>query len=312
MADKRQKTVSYRRAQWVNEDPASINLAMCIRDAAAKLTTFADRTVARGGGQLVSLAAIDTDASKGHYLHIVADTPGEAASIVPTNEPRSTSINVSTAPPPDNADFMDGDAFLYVRGDDVCLCATSLTDAAVRFFLVEFFRKAKIRKDADRFELIKAANLNKIALVHHQGVREIEIKGTIFKATADYNKRKGQPVTMLSAVSRELKAVLNVPNDVNEDALNVMITLHADKRRKGIVLGEKRLEELSTSLLEHGEDDDDFVIVTKLGQKITQTELFMRAPASIARLGKSVERDDAWKEVKHFYDGLAASGALEG
>ncbi|MDB5462669.1 MAG: hypothetical protein JWP23_1058 [Phenylobacterium sp.] len=312
MAEQREKTVSYRRAEWRIDHAASINLGMCISLALAKCKTVAERTVGRGNGQFVSLAAHKQDENTGHYLHLVVDTPGESASVVPADKRDATELKVSTALPPPNTDFMDGDAFIYVHHNDVCLCTTSTTDSTARYFLTELFRKSGIRRDATLFELTKVGNLDKIALLQSQGVREIELRGTIYKASADYTKRKGKPAGLLSRIARDFKAVLDVPHDVNHDALRIGLTFTIDRRFKGIAVGEKRLKDLAEATINDAEDDDEFVIETMLGQKITQTELFMKTVIPIESLGKSVDRDKAWKAVKSFYDQLDNSGALEG
>jgi hypothetical protein len=311
MTEKREKTVSYRRAQWLVDNPASINLAMCVKQAAQKLRTNAERTLARSNGQLIRLAAVETDDEDGHYLHLVVDTPGELGSVIPTDRGGATELVVATTAPPPNTDFMDGDAFVYVRGNDVCLCTSATTDAAIRWFLAEFFKVAAIRQDAWKFNLIKVGNLSKVALIHKEGVKEILLKGVISEATSTYSKRRGQPAGILGQIGREINAVLGTPNSVNEDGLNVCLALTADRRRKGLALGEKRLEELAELMLGTSEDDD-FVIETKLGQKITQSELFIKSEVKINKHGKSVDRNPAWRELKGFYDHLSTSGALEG
>ncbi len=80
LVDKREKSISYRRAQWLVDDPASINLASCINQAAVKLTTVAERTVPRGNGRFVRLAMLKPDSKGGLYLHLTEDTPGELGS----------------------------------------------------------------------------------------------------------------------------------------------------------------------------------------------------------------------------------------
>ena len=64
-SDKRERTVSYRRAQWYNKDPATISLEWCIRQACAKLKTADERSLVRGDGQYVSIAAFREEAKKG-------------------------------------------------------------------------------------------------------------------------------------------------------------------------------------------------------------------------------------------------------
>lgn len=311
MAEQRDKTVSYRRAEWLVAHPASINLSSCIRDAAKKRTTIPERTIARGGGQFIRLASILNDAEGGCYLHLTIDTPGESASVVPKVTPGLSAFEVSTTAPPSDSEFMDGDAFIYVRKNDVCLCTTATSDAAVRYFLSQFFVAAALRHDADKFELMKVADVGKIALLQSQGVKEVELRATTYKATADYTRRKGQPSWLLSEVWKQTKAILGVPHDVNEDALQVTLSLTADRRRKGIVLGEKRLETLAISAIETSEDEDDFVIITKSGQRISRKEIYLRTKVTVDKLGKSVHHEKVWNELKKFYEILESSGALE-
>ena len=207
---------------------------------------------------------------------------------------------------------MDGDAFLYVKADEVCLCSTGLRDGGIQYFLREIFKKAKLRKDAPHFELIKAANLNKIAFIKKHGIKEVELKATLYQASADYAKRKTQPFSILGAVAKQFRAVIGKDNDVTNDALKAILTIRVDHRiRKSMALGEKRVEHIATELINNQEGTDDFVIVTKDEQRISPNEIFMRSTVHIDKVGKSVDRDKAWKELKSFYKRLESSGALE-
>jgi hypothetical protein len=310
MASKREKTVSYRRAEWVNDDPSSLNLGMCLKQAADKLKSVDERTIVRASGQHVRLVSMK--ASKGGYLlHFTADTPGESASIVPKRAITVDEIQVGTAAPPADAEFMDGDAFLYVNGNDVCFCATGLRDSTIRHVLQEFFKLASIRKDAQQFDLLKIADVNKVKLLQSQGVAEIELRSTLSTATVSYNRRKHQSQSIVGAAAKQVKAVLGKEHDVTSDALRVMLVIKTDRRRLGIALGEKRLKTLATNVINNQEDDDEYIIVTKSGQRIGPSEILMRSTVMIDSIGKSVERDKAWKELQAFYEVLESSGALE-
>jgi hypothetical protein len=306
----REKTVSYRRAEWLNDDPSSINLAMCLKQAAEKLTTVDERTIVRANGQYVRVVSMKP--SKGGYLlHLTADTPGESASIVPKKAVAADEIQVRTAAPPSGAEFMDGDAFLYVNGNDVCFCTTGLRDSTIRQVLQDLFKLAAIRKDATQFDLLKIADVSKIKLLNSQGVAEIELRATLSTAAVSYNRRKQQPQSIVGAAAKQLKAIFGKEYDVTSDALRVMLILKADRRRKGITLGDKRLKTLATSIINDQEDDDEYVIVTKGGQRIGPKEILMRSTVRIDSIGKSVQRDKAWKELQGFYEALESAGALE-
>jgi hypothetical protein len=310
MANKREKTVSYRRAEWLNDDPTSLNLGMCLKQAADKLKSVDERTIVRANGQHVRLVSMKGNKG-GYLLHFTADTPGESASIVPKKAITVDEIQVGTAAPPVDAEFMDGDAFLYVNGNDVCFCATALRDSTIRHVLQDFFKLASIRKDATQFDLLKIADVNKVKLLQSQGVAEIELRSTLSTATVNYHRRRLQPQGIIGAAAKQLKAVLGKEHDVTSDALRVMLVIKTDKRRKGIALGEKRLKTLATNVVNNQEEDDEYTIVTKAGQRIGPKEILMRSTVLIDSIGKSVQRDKAWKELYAFYEVLESSGALE-
>lgn len=310
MADTRERTVSYRRADWLIQDPDSINLGSCIKQASGKLKSIEERTIQRPNGQLMKLLSLK-GYQEGHFLHITLETPGEAASVVPTVDKSVEETEISTAAPPVGTEFMDGDAFLFVKGNDVCLCTTSLHDSTVRSFLIDFFAKAKLRKDAKHFDLAKVASIPKVKLLQAQGVQEIELRASLYAATAHYLKRKAHPQGLLGSLAKQLKAVLGKENDANPDAMKAALTLKADRRRKGLALGEKRLVQIGIDTLKHQENGDDFTIVTKTGQRIGPNEIYMRTTVEMDAIGKSVVRDRAWKELHKFYAVLESSGALE-
>jgi hypothetical protein len=87
--------------------------------------------------------------------------------------------------------------------------------------------------------------------------------------------------------------------------------LHAAHRPIGQVLGSKEIERLAADVVNNSEDDDEYVIITKTGQKISQREIFMRSKVLIDSKGKTVDRDKAWNELFRFFSVLRESGAIE-
>ena len=57
MANKREKTLSYRRAEWLTDIPKATTLESCLRDAHNKLKTVDERTIIRDNGQCVRSVA---------------------------------------------------------------------------------------------------------------------------------------------------------------------------------------------------------------------------------------------------------------
>ncbi len=309
MADKKVKIVSYRRAEWLAPDP-NRTLEKFIRNACTKLSTVRDRWITLDD-QTIRLAKMKNEPTGGLRLHITTETEGEAASFIPKPPPASTEFALGTQPPPANAEWLDGDAFLYVLDNHVCICTTSMSDSAVKVFLWEYFKKAKLPDDAAKFDLLKKADITKIKLLRTQGVKEVEIRASMFKATATYQARKSHIMSSLGAVAKHVKAVLGKPHDVNPDALQVILTLKTDEREKGLAIGEKEIENIAADIVRHAAADDNYAIITKTGQKITPEELFVKTAVSIDRDGKTVNRDNAWEELVKFFDGLKNDGVLE-
>jgi hypothetical protein len=287
-------------------------LESCLKDANNKLKTIEDRTIVRDSGQCVRSLKKLAPRDGGIFLHITADTPGEQASVVPKPKKGEEETEVGTAAAPAGVEFMDGDAFLYVNGDHVCLCSTGMRDGAVRQFLYDFFDKAELGAHSNRFDLLKVANVNKLKMLHSQGVKQIDLRASLYQATTQYEKRKSQAFGLLRQAARHINAILGAePGDI-DDSLRVSITIKTDERvRKHLKLGATRIEKLAVDVVENEEDIDDYVIETNSGQKIGANEIYVKEVRLIDSLGKSVKRQKAWDELIEFYGSLKKIGALE-
>lgn len=110
MADKREKTISYRRAIWA-QGGYGLTLEKCIKDAHAKLKSLNERTISHGG-QLTRSAKQRNSSGGGVYLHLTVETPGEATSIIPHFGPTAPDVNLKIQKAPSNAEYLDADAFV--------------------------------------------------------------------------------------------------------------------------------------------------------------------------------------------------------
>jgi len=309
VVDTRDKIISYRRAEWL-PDAVALTLEGCLRESYVKLTTVSERTIIREG-RCARTAKVIEAPNGGLLLHITVETPGEAASVVPKVTPNIAALNLTIAGAPAGGEWLDGDAFLYVLGDHVCICTTAVYDRAIRIFLWELFAKASLRPSATHFDLMKVADISKVKMLHTQGVKELEIRATLYQASADYARRKAHTMSSVGAAAKHLKAILQTPDDCTPDGLRVCLTLKTDARfRKGLALGEKRIEQLAADVVENSESNDDYVIITKTGQRISPNEIFMKTTVPIEVDGKTVNRDKAWKELVSFFKSMKESGVL--
>ena len=90
MVDYKEKTISYRRARWLDE-ASGLDLEWCIREAHKNLKTLDERTIGYGGQLTKSVKPKSGPHSKGVFLHITTETPGESASVVPHAPPSTSS-----------------------------------------------------------------------------------------------------------------------------------------------------------------------------------------------------------------------------
>ncbi len=309
MADKKEKTLSYRRAVWL-EDAHGLTLEKLLKEAHLNLKTIEDRTIVHGGQHTKSIKPRELS-SGGMYLHLTVDTPGEYASVVPKAEHGESELDLTVVSPPADGEWLDGDAFLFVRHNHVCLCSTGLRDAAVAAFIYSFFQKARLRQDATRFQLLKVADVSKIKMMHRQGVKEVQIKATMFQATSTWEKRQAHAYGILGAAAKQFKKFIKKPNDFTREGLQIILSIKSDHRFSEFKLGEKQIEDVAADILKNGDELDEFTIITKTGQKIGPNEIFMRSTVSIDSDGKTVDRDKAWRELSHFYKTLHDAGFLE-
>ena len=309
MAASRQKTLSYRRAMWFAQGTAAPPLEKCLRQALSQLKTIPDRTVLRDGRNAKVAKAQDAS-SEGLLLHLATETPGEPASVVPKVMPDAIALDLKTEQPPDDGEWLDGDAFVFVHDDDVCLCTTGIHERAVTNFFRHLLEKAKVPPHYRDFDLMKAVDISRLAMLQKQGVKEIEVKGVLYKASADYVRRKAHVPGLLGAIAKEVKLLLHKPHDVTPDSLQVTLTITTDGRSKYLAVGEKDIKTLAEDIITNAEDDDDYVIWTGNRQKITPNEIFVKTIALIEADGKTVGRDKAWNELSKFYANLKTTGVL--
>ena len=256
MVNVREKTLSYRRVEWLK---AGRTFQSFVQEACTNLSTVDDRTIVRTGGQTMRIAKCDLKADR-ILIHTTIETPGESASVVPAAN-GSDEVDVRTMDPPNDAEFMDGDAFLLISGNDVVLCATSVRDGAIIDLFRKLFLLAKLSKDAQQFNLNKIADADKLRLIQSSNVASIELRAKVYQASADYARRKTQAISLSGAVAKHVKAIFGSEHDVTKDVLQTSVVIKVDGRDiKHRGTAEERLEQLAIDLVNNQEEEDHYII----------------------------------------------------
>lgn len=323
MAEQRTKSLTYHRAEHIGTNSHGFDLENCINQAIMKLPTVPDRSIQRDGGSVMRLIHHERPGThRGCFLHLTSETTGEHASIVPSPEAGARDLQTSTFPPPNSAEFMDGDAFLYVVGNDACLCATAVRIRAIQHFLQKLFEKANLNLNCTKFIFLNAADTVKLAqiLMQHGGIKEIQLKASLFHASAEYIRRRTQEAgligrvatSLMGGVATSIKAIFGHDDVAVDDALRVGLTLRVDRRSKSkIGLGQEKLEKLAENIIQFEEEGDDYVIILESGEKIKPSEIVLTKPVDLEREGKTVTRESAFRALRSYYKELADTKKLE-
>jgi hypothetical protein len=313
VADKRSKTLHYRRANWIAEHPPH-SLEEYVRQAHQKLKTVSERTVERGEGHFIRSLRPKARQAGGYFLHLTADTPGESASTIPKLLKDKAEAEVGIAAPPADAEYMDNDSFLFIRNDHVCYCSSGMRDPSIHYFLFSLFEAAGLGEAATQFTLDKIANAKKVSFIQAHGVKGIILDASLASASLEYGDRKAQPATLLNSVGKVLSSLLDEKDadKGKQDNLQVKIAITADGRIKdGKTLGFKKIQKLAKAVVENEEDGDSYTILTKDNQKITEGEIILRKTAEITCHGKSVKCERAWDALLEYFQDLSANHLLD-
>ncbi len=306
MPEEKTRTLSYRRAIFLAPE-ADKTLADYLTKAKKKIPGLIKFTY--DSGLVLEERHHRHKPEVGHFLHIVAYTPGEQASIVP-----HIPGDLCTAPPPEEADFLDGDIMVLIAGNHVTICANSLHEKKVERFLDKYFEVAAIESVSRHFNLSKVANINKIKMIEKQGVKEISLDASLFDASIQYSERTTIRKKLGGALLDEVKALFRKDDgtsDIQEsENLTAHLILKYDGRRKDIAVGRQRLEDISKKIVEE-EEEEGFTIKTVSGETLRGNDIALRKSVKIDKFGKSVWYDQTWRELEAYYRELFHSGLLD-
>lgn len=306
-ADKKNKTLSYRRAVFIS--PGGDNTLETLFTSARDAVGPGHRFNAEDDRPAIEERHHIYKTGTGHFLHVVAFTPGEEASIVP----HAHSGDLATTPPPEDADFMDGDIMAMICGNDVVLCANSLHEKQLERFLVKYLDAAGINDPEQTFELSKIANVNKVKMIQDQGVKEVCFDSSLYEASFLHTERQTVHNRLTGKFFDEFRALFfqdEEPIDLVEaENLTVKLVLSYDKRKKGADFSRKKLETMANRA--YTEDDEGIKIKTFNGDIVSASDITLKKQVVLNRHGKTVWYSDAWSEIEKYYQELKAGGFLE-
>ena len=308
MVDK-ERSLIYRRAEWFGNIPPQASFEWCLREALHKLPYIVDNRITREDGVTAEVRHYDVQ-QNGVYLHVAAYTPHEDMSVVPMAD-RVPQADLNATPAPEGTEFMDGDLMLKVTGNNVVLCPSGLREGFVGQYFRLLFQQAQMENWTEDFDLLKIANVDKVEQIEREGVKAIRLDVGLYEEGVEEIRR-----TMRRSLNDELRDWLlsmfmddpDLQQLRQEENLNARLLITWDGRRGGGQIGLRRLAEMSTQLV--GEEEEGYTVETRSGATIRAQELNLRKKVVLQAFGKTVNHQNAWREIKRYFDELEENGAL--
>lgn len=312
-AHQRDKSISYRRAVFYPQTAGMEieTVGEYLRQALTALKTISDWAVAEGNF-IQEIRHKLARRSGVTLLHIAAHTKGEHASIVPYAKADAEEADLGDAPPPPNADYMDGDMFLAIRGNDVLICTNGLRERQAWDYLRGLFKKAQLPDEATKFSLERVANPKAAQKIVAHGVKAVELDATLFEASLSRTNRVTKRQKFVGAVRDQLVALISVEGDAEitpeMENLSIEVVVKFDRRKKG-KLGGKRIEKLAKDVL--AEEDEGFKIRTFDGTSISHGNMTLHKKVKVKSSAKSVVYSDVWTELEKYIEELDNVGLTD-
>lgn len=308
MVERKQRTLSYRRARWF-EDAVAKDLETLIRGCLSKYSSVASTRIERDDDSVVEIAHRRVKSGEPVYLHICLYAPGEGASTIP-NLGTGAEVDLGVASAPAGTDFLDGDAMILIKGSDVVLCTSAMHEAAVAKYLRDLVERSQQGKGVQSFDLLRIANREVVDNLIKHGVKKITLDIHAFEQTL--NPVNPQSRSDLSAAKSGVSSLFGAlikrdgtPAEIMDASqLEAAVTIRADMRRQGgaeVVAGEVASKVLD--LFDFG-----YEIETVSGIKITSDEIAIRGKFSFPVDGKTVHYRPVWDQLAKFYNKILQDG----
>lgn len=314
MANK-QRTLSYRRAQWFSDAPTE-TLESLIRGVISTRTSTASTRLNRGDDGTIQIVHRKAKPeTKPLLLHITTHYEGEAASVLP-RAGRSASIDLSTAPAPEGHDYLDGDAMVLLSGNDAVVCVSNMHEVAATNYLRRLVSEKGGQPEKANFDLMKIANKKVIRRLIKSGVKAVTLDVGSFAETfaeieTEESARRKNAAAAIGHFFRNLVEQDRKAEDYYLDEnLNASVVIRADIRHgKGAAV--RAASEVADNVLDLFGDlpqDEGYQIETTSGITIRPDQIVVRERFRFPAHGKTIEYKAAWSKMEEFYARLLSEG----
>lgn len=311
MKEKKQRTLFYRRAVW--NEKTSMNLEEHLKKVHRKLTSTSLRTFKYHEFEIQCLKVENKPA--GMFFHVASYIPEQPASLVPAAS-SSESVDTETQMPPAKRNYMEGDIFFMVSGNDLILLPSGARESIALAYISLSLGSGGTDINL-KYDIEAIADINKVKMIQNEGVKKIALNTSIYDATLKHEEMKSHRHTSKSFydgaaqfIFKLFKEDHNIEDMKEMENLSVRIELSYNSRKKGFDVGSDYLQNTAKELIKD-EDSEGFSIITNKGNKLDENQIRISSKMKFKTYGKSIYRKEAFDFMQQYLKDLKDKGVLD-
>lgn len=307
------KTLHYLRSVYA-EQPQNIEAS--IRVMLRRRRVCKDTEIDPGDLSIMRVQHRQASTSrKPVLLHLVRYVPGEKAATIDP-DPEGPEDNGDAERPPKGKEFKAGECFMLVKDADVLFCANGITQAAARSYLSRLFSECGIEPDLRTFDLLPAADLDRLAIIRERGVSSIQLGSVAYEASRKLlPKNQSMGRRMLKSVSDQVSALVARDDTVLEQRVMEDLVVNVELKLQGNsyadIEAQRSIDQMAIALLAEDHDNQGFTIVTRDGNRLTDLSVRLHKRVKVASSSNSVEHGSVWNALADYYGELSEGKLLE-
>lgn len=307
---KRTRTLFYRRAIWDVDEQE--NLQYYLDKAHQEIEDKTNRDFMKDEGRIQCISEIQSNGYS--YYHITYYEQGSKASTIPKVENPSDTVDECEAP--EGREFMEGEIFVVLKGNDMTMCASGTRESTAIEYFYRILKKSGQEDLNTKFGVQSVADVNKANILAREGVKSIDLNCALYKVDAEETeshqeetltkKFRGAAYNLLKPFLEKNRTWQDLQE---EEKINVKLIISSDKRYKNdlILQGEERLKTIAEQI----EDDENIKIKTNKGNVLTQEEIKISKTAKFDPYGNGIRKIEAWEKLEEYHETLKEAGIIE-
>jgi hypothetical protein len=301
------KRIRYVRATYNKNTAPKDSLEFLVRDALCKLGGVKDTQIDIGNLGTVTVRKRNETPL---MLALGAGAKGEHMSTLGLEVSSIADDDVPEAPPINRA-FKNADAYLLIEERDLLIVIDGgFSVRAVEAYLRELLTKANHGQPVPVFEFQPVTRRDKAIVLAREGIKEINVKSTMYAATDLQDRTKHQPDSVLAQLGGALRSLIEENRSAEQMEMlaeewahiqvSTIISAKGGSRAAEPVL--ESLEVLGGELLKEDTGGLEIIITTRDGTVIKGEDLIRVKSANLKRRENTNDLDihEVWEKLTEY------------